>query len=300
MTFCRIGLALGGGGARGAAHIGVLQELHKSKIKFDIISGTSAGSVIGAMYASTCDPLWIEQRFKEFIDSKPFSGLHVKRILKDRNPDSVIDQLTKKISNHYVMFMGLNRSFIVKKSRLKKAISFLVPCENFEDLKIPLRIVSTDLNTGNDIISSSGNLIDAIVQSCSIPGFVEPTKLNENIIVDGGVSMPIPILALKSNCDFILAVDISNYKLKPLKKLNIIEILKRSEMITSLRLKSKLAKKADFLIRPDTLGLHWSDFGKFNDLIESGKFAVRSQVKDLQAKVKGHSSLLSSLKQWLS
>ena len=64
-----LGLALGGGGARGAAHIGVLQEFHKANIKFDIISGTSAGSVIGAMYAATLDPFWIEDRFKRFINS---------------------------------------------------------------------------------------------------------------------------------------------------------------------------------------------------------------------------------------
>ena len=300
MILSKIGLALGGGGARGAAHIGVLQELHKANIKFNIISGTSAGSVIGAMYAATCDPFWIEERFKKFIDSRPFSGLHIKKILKDRNPDSVIDQVTKKLSDHFVLLVGLNRSSIIKKKRLKKAISFLVPCKSFEELKIPLKIVSTDLNSGNDIISSTGDLAEAIVQSCSIPGFVEPTKLSKSIIVDGGVSMPIPITALENECDFSIVVDISNYDIRPMKKINIIEILKRSETITSLRLKSRLAKKADFLIRPNTFGLHWSDFGKFDDLIESGKVAARENIKKLEFSIEQNFSLFNKVKQWLS
>jgi len=252
------------------------------------------------MYAATSDPFWIENQFRKFIDSRPFSGLHIKSILKDRNPDSVIDQITKKISNHYVLLMGLNRISIIKKERLKKAISFLIPCNRFEDLKIPLKIVSTDLNSGNDIISSSGDLIEAIVQSCSIPGFVEPTKINSSLIVDGGVSMPVPILALKNYCDFSLAIDISNYNLKPMKKINIIEILKRSEKITSLRLKSKLSKKADFLIRPDTFGLHWSDFGKFDELIESGKIVAKSNIKKLELAIEKKFSFIDRIKQWLS
>ena len=72
--------------------------------------------------------------------------------------------------------MGLNRTSIVSKDRLKKAISYLIPCENFHELKIPLKVISTDLNSGNDIITTSGDLVEAIVQSSSIPGFVEPTK----------------------------------------------------------------------------------------------------------------------------
>ena len=151
MTSQNIGLALGGGGARGVAHIGVLQELHKAKIKFDIISGTSAGSIIGAMYAATLDPFWIENQFRKFIKSKLFSTLHFKSFKKNSNPNSIFDQITKKVADHYVLMMGLNRTSIVSKDRLKKAISYLIPCENFHELKIPLKVISTDLNSGKYI-----------------------------------------------------------------------------------------------------------------------------------------------------
>ena len=273
---------MGGGGARGAAHIGVLKTLHSENIKFDLISGTSAGSVIGAMYASTKDPSWIENRFKKFVKSKPFSRLLVKKISKNQKLGSVINQLIKKASQGYMFINGFNRTAILKKKRLREALSFLIPCNNFQDLKIPLKVVSTDLNSGLDIINHSGNLIDAVLQSCSIPGFIEPTMKGQYVISDGGVSMPIPIEAITDECDFTLAVDISNYVVKPMKKINILEILKRSEMITSLRLKRELSKKANFTIRPDTLGLHWSNFEKFDELIKSGEITTLKHLDSLK------------------
>ena len=112
--------------------------------------------------------------------------------------------------------------------------------------------------------------------------------------------MPIPITALKGDCKFILAVDISNYDIKPLNRINIMKIMKRTETITSLRLKSILSKKADFLIRPNIMGLHWSDFDKFEDLLDCGKVSVRENLKKIKSAIDQKSSLFSKLKQWLS
>ena len=110
-----IGLALGGGGARGAAHVGVLQVLHENGIRFDHIAGTSAGSVIGAMYAARQDPQWIEQRFEEFISSDDFQALGTKRIRKGLNSDSVMGQMAKFVRNRIVLIMSQQKSFLVKR-----------------------------------------------------------------------------------------------------------------------------------------------------------------------------------------
>ena len=168
MTEPFLGLALGGGGARGAAHIGVLQELDKAEIKIDLIAGTSAGSIIGAMYAASNDPFWVESRFRKFMKSDSFEGLKSGRMLDDRNPDSVLDQIAKKVKDHYVVMMGLNRDSIVKKEPLRRAISFLVPVEKFDELKIPMKVLATDLQSCEDLIIESGNLIDALVKSSRI------------------------------------------------------------------------------------------------------------------------------------
>ena len=295
-----LGLALGGGGARGAAHIGVLQELHQGGVKIDTIAGTSAGSVIGAMYAATGDPFWVENRFRDFIKSKPFSGLRSKRLAKGGNPDSVFDQIAKKVSDQYVMMMSLKRRSIIKKDPLLKAIKFLLPVSTFKELKVPLKVISTDLNSCEDRIDDSGDLIEAVVRSCSIPGFVEPSELNNEIIVDGGVGMPIPVPAIKKECVFTLAIDISRYQLKPMKKVNMMEIIKRADMVTSLRLKARLSEEADFVISPNTMGLHWSDFDQFETLIEKGKDAARISLDQLKTSINQKQTIFSKMKEWLS
>lgn len=295
-----LGLALGGGGARGAAHIGVLQELHQGGVKIDTIAGTSAGSVIGAMYAATRDPFWVENRFRDFIKSKPFSGLRSKRLAKGGDPDSVFDQIAKKVSDQYVMMMSLKRRSIIKKDPLLKAIKFLLPVSTFKELKVPLKVISTDLNSCEDRIDDSGDLIEAVVRSCSIPGFVEPSELNNEIIVDGGVGMPIPVPAIKKECVFTLAIDISRYQLKPMKKVNMMEIIKRADMVTSLRLKARLSEEADFVISPNTMGLHWSDFDQFETLIEKGKDAARISLDQLKTSINQKQTIFSKMKEWLS
>jgi|TARA_B100000809_G_scaffold93715_1_gene92334 NTE family protein len=299
MTKPFLGLALGGGGARGVAHIGVLQELHQEGIQIDMIAGTSAGSIIGAMYAASGDPFWVEDHFREFMVSDAFKGLRSRKMLDDRNPDSVLDQIAKKVKDHYVVMMGLNRESIVKKDPLHRAISFLVPIKRFDQLKIPMKVLATDLQSCKDIIIETGDLVEALVQSSSIPGFIEPSGNGTEMIVDGGVSMPIPVPVLQGNCEFILAVDISRYQLRSLNNPNMIEIMKRADMITSLRLKLELSKKADFVIKPDTMGLHWSDFDEFDTLVKNGRKAAKENIDELKRKLAQKNSLFYKLKQWL-
>ncbi len=300
MTQPFLGLALGGGGARGAAHIGVLQELHQAGIKIDAVAGASAGSLIGAMYAYSLDPFWIEEQFRKNMALNPFTNVGPKRFLNGRNPGSVLDQIAKKVYDHFQMMMSLNRKSIIKRQLLQDAISFLMPATTFDDLKIPLKVVSTDLETCEDIIHERGDLVEALVQSCSIPGFVAPTEQDNRVIVDGGVGMPIPVPVLKEDCVLTVAVDISQYTLEKLGKTNMISITQRAEIITSNRLKSKLAQDADFVIQPDTLGIHWSDFGQFDALMEKGKQAVSGSIQQLKTIINKKHPVSDGMKELLS
>ena len=299
MTQPFLGLALGGGGARGAAHIGVLQQLHRDGIKIDAVAGASAGSLIGAMYAYSLDPFWIEEQFRKNMALNPFT-VASKRFLNGRSPGSVLDQIAKKVSDHFQMMMSLNRKSIIKRQLLQDAISFLLPATTFDDLRIPLKVVSTDLESCEDIIHDRGDLVEALVQSCSIPGFVAPTEQDNRVIVDGGVGMPIPVPVLKEDCVFTVAVDISQYTLEKLGKTNMISITQRAEIITSNRLKAKLAQEADFVIQPDTLGTHWSDFGQFDALREQGELAVDDSIQQLKTIINKKQTVLDGEKEWLS
>tara|TARA_B100000424_G_scaffold271255_1_gene273211 strand:- start:3447 stop:4349 length:903 start_codon:yes stop_codon:yes gene_type:complete len=277
-----LGLALGGGGARGAAHIGVIQALHNAGVRPDVIAGTSAGSTLGAMYAATLDPGWIENRFREFMADESFKKFNSGELLDGRNQETMLNKVTSKVKQHYMVILGLNKSYVAGRDVLEKAVEYLIPVDTFEELHIPLKVLVTDIQSGEDVIHESGNLKEAIVQSSSIPGFFEPTRQGERILVDGGVTAPIPIYHLKKLTNVVLAVDITNYSVSPLNNPNMIEIVRRSDIITGLRLKEKISQDADILIRPDVFGLHWSEFGRFDDLIKCGKEAANKTLESLR------------------
>jgi len=293
-----IGIALGGGGTRGAAHIGVLQGLHRGGIRFDRIVGTSAGAVVGAMYAATMDPEWIEQRFKDFLVSENFKNLGTDRMVKDRDPHSPMSQIAKRVRDQFVLIMSLNKTFILKKERLKNAFSFLLPVKTFEELKISLQVTATDIQTGEYQIYSSGDLLEAVVQSGSIPGYTEPTYSGDKIIVDGGVGLPNPVSILKPLVDFTIAVDVKRTIVPDLADLNIYEILQRSELIGSTKFLDHLLKEADFVIRPNTMNIHWSQFNYFNKLLENGRKSAEENLSALEKKISKHKYLYYRLKQW--
>ena len=268
MSKSYLGLALGGGGASGAAHIGVIQALHSAGVRPDVIAGTSAGSTLGAMYAATLDPDWIENRFREFMTDESFKKFNSGELLDGRNQETMLNKVTSKVKQHYMVILGLNKSYVAGREILQKAVDYLVPVDTFEELQIPLKVLVTDIQSGEDVIHESGNLKEAIVQSSSIPGFFEPTHKGERILVDGGVTAPIPVYLLKKLTKVVMAVDITNYSIAPLNNPNMIEIVRRSDIITGLRLKERISQDADILIRPNVFGLHWSEFGRFDDLIK--------------------------------
>ncbi|MEE9189238.1 MAG: patatin-like phospholipase family protein [Candidatus Neomarinimicrobiota bacterium] len=294
-----IGLALGGGGVRGAAHIGVLQVLHDHGIFINTIGGTSIGAIIGAMYAATQDPYWVEERFREFLDSDSYKQVGTSLLLKDRDPDSVIGQIAKFVQDRLVIAIALNRDSIIKRSRLEKAIKFLVPVKTFEELKIPLNIYATDLQNGERVCYKSGDLIDAVVQSSSIPGYVQPTESNGHLFADGAVSVPIPVLEMKLIADFVIAINISRGTLDPMKKNSIIDIITRCDLITNLHLTAMMVDNANFIFQPDVLGLHWSEFDKFDILLENGVKEAKQNISRLADRLKIQNSWKFKLKQKL-
>lgn len=293
-----VGLALSGGGARGAAHIGVLQVLQRSGIRVEAMAGTSAGAVIGAMYAATQDPHWVEQRFREFLVSEPFANLGTGKISSEQDPHSAFGQIAKKVKDQIVLAMSLHRASIIKKERLQAAFEFLLPVTTFEELQIPLLVVATDIQGCKPCVYSKGNLVEAVVQSGTIPGYVQPTITDDKILVDGGVSMPNPTPVLKPLTDFILAVDLRKQKLPPLPEVNIYEVLMRSDQVTYIELSQRLVALADFVIEPEIDNIHWSQFEKFDDLLQAGITAAETSMSELKAKLRVEKPWWKRWKQW--
>tara|TARA_B100001248_G_scaffold94290_1_gene69983 strand:- start:733 stop:1566 length:834 start_codon:yes stop_codon:yes gene_type:complete len=261
-----IGVALGGGGARGASHIGVLQKLNEAGLKIDIISGVSAGSVIAAMYAFSEDPFWIEDQFRSLWSKNKFQK--------------------KQLFEYNIAFHKLRKNSFFEIDQLENAIRTLLPITNFSELRIPLKVVATNLNDGQDIVYHEGDLIRPLIQSCSIPGIFPPFIDSNKVISDGGVSMPIPISVIKNLCHFSIVIDIGQYTLSKLDFSNAKSITKRAKIITSNKLKHLLSLQADFVIEPDTLGKEWSDFEACEDLLVQGRISAENNIGQLMQIIK--------------
>ena len=277
----KIGLALGGGGARGACHIGVLKILEDNGIIPDVIAGTSAGSMIGAMYASEMNAHIVEQKYMKHIQSENFKDLGFRYIANSEKDDSIFSQIVKQIKNQYVLMVSSNRKSIIKNERLSKAANILFETKKFEDLKIPLLVTATDLVTGNPIIYKTGDLVDAVVQSSTIPGFVEPTYQNNRMLVDGGISLPTPVTPLIGECDFIISINITRGVSNQPEPNNIFEILNRSRDISIGQLNKLLLEKANFIIKPEHNNLHWSAFDKSDEFLKVGEKAASDSIESL-------------------
>ena len=297
----KIGLVLGGGGARGLGHIGVLKALKKHSIPIHMVAGTSIGAVIGAMYAATLDPHWIENKFKEFIDSEAYKRIGLHRLVPTSQPNSSIFQMAATyMKNQIIINLANDRLGILKQERLSEIIEFLLPVKTFEELKIPFSCLAVDLNSGEDVVFNSGNLIEAIVASSAIPGYIPPIEKDGMLLTDGAVSCPVPVKTVrKMGADFRISVDVGLNHFEPLENPNLLQVLGRAEQITSTRLGEVKSEKADITIRPDTMNVFWAEFDKIDQLIKLGAEETEKQFWQIKDNLKKKKSIHHKVIQFL-
>lgn len=280
-----LGLALGAGGARGLSHIGVLKALRDNSITVDYISGSSIGAVIGAMYAATLDPDWVEKRFRDFLKSDLYKSIGLDRI-NSKKGSSFFQSITKPVKDMISMKIVNDRLGLLKSKRLVSVLEYLLPVKTFNELKIPFKCVSVDLNDGRDVIFDSGDLIQAVTASSSIPGYMQPVIFEDKLLVDGAVSMPYPVRLLKEmGADVTVAVDINIRNFTPFDSPNLLQILSRTDQITSIRLNSYIKKETDIILYPDTGDVFWAEFEKIDLFIEKGYEVVCNSLNKIQSKL---------------
>ncbi len=297
----KIGLVLGGGGARGLGHIGVLKALKIHSIPIHMVAGTSIGAVIGAMYAATLDPHWIENKFKEFIESEAYKKIGLHRLVPTSQPNiSIFQMAATYMKNQIIINLANERLGILKQERLSEIIDFLLPVKTFEELKIPFSCLAVDLNSGEDVVFNSGNLVEAIVASSAIPGYIPPIEKDGMLLTDGAVSCPVPVETVrKMGADFRISVDVGLNHFEPLENPNLLQVLGRAEQITSTRLGEVKSEKADITIRPDTMNVFWAEFDKIDQLIKLGAEETEKQFWKIKDNLKKKKSIHHKVIQFL-
>ena len=234
----KIGLALGSGGFRGYALIGVLQALEENNIPLDFISGASIGSLVAAHYAV----------FKDY------------RLLRE---DMINNSKNNLLSVIDFSFNG----GLIKGEKFKDLVDKILGKYTFKDTLIPLRIVATDLISGKAYIFKDGKLADSVQASCSVPVIFEPVKTEGHCFVDGGLCDPVPVEILKeSGADIIIAVNLYHKNEFIDRHFNVVKVALRSTRIALYNLAQSSIRKADIVIAPDTSAfVQDNDFRKFMD-----------------------------------
>jgi len=269
-------LALGGGGARGFAHFGVLQVLEEAGLSIQSIVGTSMGAVAGGMVlvhgsAERAIELWREAIEQGMIPSVRPIG----QIPDAQEKEHPLIQVARRIRNRVVISFAMNRSTILDSAALEQALDYLVPDVSFSDLPKNLVVVATDLETGEEVCIRDGSLRQALVASSAIPGMVPAVEIGGRLLVDGGVVAEVPTVAARNEGWPVVAVDVS-LDVPPLGKDDLVlDTMMRTQMMTSRLLRYRQLKAASHVIRPEVGSAKWAEWRRFDEFVELGRAAAR-------------------------
>ncbi len=253
----RVGLALGGGAARGFAHIGVIKALEARNIHVDLVAGTSAGSVVGALYASG------------------MNGFALNRLALQMDEASISDWA-----------MPFRTRGLLQGVALQNYLNTTLHGRPIEKMAKPLGIVSTDLHSGEPILFQRGNTGIAVRASCSVPSIFEPVRIGTREYVDGGLVSPVPASFARSmGADFVIAVDISQ-RPETGATSSEFDVLLQTFTIMGQTIKTyELEKYADIVIRPNLAAMSGSDFSQRNAAILAGEEAAARIAPELTRKL---------------
>ena len=285
----RIGLVLGGGGARGFAHVGVLQVLEENRIPVDAVAGTSMGAVVGSLYAQGKTPAQLKVITQEipwttiFNDSIPRDRLSFRRKRDER--DVLIDYRISFDDRGLVLPKGVLRG----QDLFLTLAEYLAPArsqEDFDHLAIPFRAVASDIETGEAVIMGSGDIATAVFASMSVPGGLPPVERNGKLLVDGAIADNVPVDAVRSmGVDHLIVVDVGTPLLPRDRITSFVSVLNQMQLLLgreSVQRQIGSMAPTDVLIRPDQPDVSTTAFDRSVDGIAAGRAAALAALDQLK------------------
>ncbi len=238
-----IGLALGGGFARGLAHLGVLKVLEEASVRIDMIAGVSVGALLGGAYAS---------------------GLNVKEMEAQAGSVRFRDFASWTVSR-----LGL-----ASNARMEHFLRKVIRATTFEELSIPTAVVATDITTGEPVVYRSGDLLAPIRASCAYPGLFLPVRIGERTLIDGGFSCAVPTIALaQMGATHIIAVHLVCNPFPSAIPTNIFQMVAQCFNLLQRRAGNEWRRSARCIIEPPVAGFAWDEFARATELIAAGEQA---------------------------
>jgi len=281
-------LALGSGGARGLAHVGILRVLEEAGLVPDVIAGTSMGAIVGGLYAEVPDSDVTWERLLNYVHDEEFASSWSAFVAKGsgngeedepiRRWNDLLDFLQRRI----IAVKTVTRPYVQSAERLRRPLENLFRVETFEELKIPFAAVALDLISGKRVVSHSGSLIDGIYASSCIPAIFPPLARNGMLLIDGGGPYRVPVEACRDlGADFVVAVDIPAFEETRFR--TGLDVIVRSNTIARQRLNEFVLATSDLVICPEVQDFHWADFRAGEQCHARGMEAARAALPELQA-----------------
>ncbi|MBW2031431.1 MAG: patatin-like phospholipase family protein [Deltaproteobacteria bacterium] len=290
-----VALALGGGGARGLAHIGVLRVLEREGIPIDLIVGTSVGALVGGAYACGITADELERRAEEYLNSSEFRSSAMKGLeaAYRGGEEGLGEKIRTYVKNRFLVVQAMFKPGILSNQDFQKTISYFLPDIEIEETRTPFRAVATDLVSGQQIVLSRGSLRQAVMASCAVPGAIEPLKEGERLLSNGGITCLIPCsVARQEGADIIIAVAVDRGISRETEIRTVVDIYHRVSEIMGEKLKALELSGADVVISPEVGDLHWTEFSQAMNLIEIGERAAREKLVDMRLAI-------SPFRKWL-
>ncbi|MCX7830056.1 MAG: patatin-like phospholipase family protein [Acidobacteria bacterium] len=289
----KVALALGGGGARGLSHLGVIALLEKENIKVDMVVGTSIGALVGAVYCDCGDAISTYSILSKYFSSEHFELEYfqkVKKLMASTGEKASFWGRLKKIFlwGSFALKTSTKESFIPKE-KVDGSVDVLFGDKCLEDLPIKLAVIASDLNSGQEVVLTKGKIADAVKASIAIAGIFPSAKIEGKTLIDGGYVNQIPVEdAFKLGADVVIAVDVSSQ----------IPILEEEEKITggksqirAAMILAETARKyqlrfADVVIKPDLKDLFWTEFDKIEEFFERGFVSAKESIPLIKRKIR--------------
>ncbi len=285
----KVGLVLSGGGARGVVHIGVLKALEKNNIPLDLTVGTSVGSVIGGLYASGYSP----DQIANIMGSIDWNDIY-----RDETQRTSLFLQQKGEQDRYLLpirFNGLSPYIPTAFSPGQKVLTILSDLflkaqyqarNNFDNLKTPFRVVTTDLISGKRVVLKEGNLAESINASLAVPLLFAPVAIDSMLLVDGGLRSNLPVdVAKETGMDIVIAVDVTS-RLRSRDELNAPwEIADQVTTIMSVPSRKLQQRQADILIQPELGDFSNTDFKRLNEMVEAGEKAAENKINEIKKQI---------------
>ncbi|MFH1258779.1 MAG: patatin-like phospholipase family protein [Elusimicrobiota bacterium] len=288
MSKFKIALVLGGGGARGLAHLGALKVLQRANIPIDLIVGTSSGAVVGAMYAHDQDIAQIEKKLRLAFDTLVNKEFNLEFIesLDRLNKPGFVNQITSLARKLLLNNLVSHRLFLVSTDKVQRLLNILLPDTLIEKTKIPFAAISVDIVRGKKVVIIEGPIRQGCQASMAIPGIVPPVQKDKQLLVDGGAVCSVPVEeARRLGADFVIAVEVEP-RLRRMSKISSgLQMIDRARHLTQLHFSRHLLETADIIVSPRVKNYHWANFRKVDLFIKMGEIAAEEKIYEIKKKI---------------